>query len=62
VKTGAVGTDVREFLAVVGVAAAGLALAAAAAFMPWYGPVGSGDGMVIEVHAPVAPAPDVDEG
>ena len=43
-KTGSVGTDVREFLAVVGVATAGLALAAAAAFMPWYGPVGGDPG------------------
>jgi hypothetical protein len=55
-----VGTDVREFLAVVGVAAAGLALAAAAAFTPWYGPVAGGDRMVIEVHAPVAPDRDAD--
>jgi hypothetical protein len=55
-----VGTDVREFLAVVGVAAAGLTLAAAAAFMPWYGPAAGGDRMVIEVHAPVAPDRDAD--
>jgi hypothetical protein len=61
VKTGFVGTDVREFLAVVGVATAGLALAAAAAFMPWYGPAAGHDGMVIEVYAPVATDPDVDE-
>jgi hypothetical protein len=52
---------VREFLAVVGVATAGLALAAAAAFMPWYGPAAGDDGVVIEVHAPVAPDRDADE-
>jgi hypothetical protein len=51
-----VGTDVRELLAVVGVATAGLALAAAAAFMPWYGPAEGGDVAVIEVHAPARDA------
>jgi hypothetical protein len=45
----------RELLAVVGVAAAGLTLAALAAFTPWYAPAdGSAD--VIEVHRPAVPA------
>lgn len=44
--------DAREFLAVVGVAVAGLVLAAVAAFTPWYQHSGA-DPAVIEVHGPV---------
>jgi hypothetical protein len=46
--------DAREFLTVVGVAAAGLVLGAVVAFAPWYaGPAGDAD--VMEVRGPVAP-------
>jgi hypothetical protein len=51
--------NAQEFLAVVGVAAAGLVLAAAVAFGPWYGP--GADGSVIEVRAPAAPAAEAEE-
>jgi hypothetical protein len=53
----AIPVDVREFGTVVGLALAGLALAAAAAFTPWY-PVA--DPQVTEVRGPAGPvAPQV---
>jgi hypothetical protein len=53
VDAGSLHTDAREFLTVVGVAVGGLALAAVAAFVPWYeGPERTG--AVVELHAPVA--------
>jgi hypothetical protein len=57
VDAGSAHADTREFLAVVGVAAAGLTLAATAAFVPWHGGAEPA-GAVIEVHAPAVVAPD----
>ena len=45
--------DARELLSVVGVAVAGLALAALAAFTPWYD-AGDRGSSVVELEAPTA--------
>jgi hypothetical protein len=50
-----IGPAARELAAVVGVALAGLALAAAVAFTPWYG-VAAAEPAVIELRGPVGPA------
>ncbi|MEJ3743877.1 hypothetical protein WEI85_11360 [Actinomycetes bacterium KLBMP 9797] len=54
---------VREILVVLALALAGLLLAVAAAFGPWYATLDEPAGAaVVEMHAPVAPGPGTGAG